>query len=98
MLCACAQFVDDVLIDAPFVITQEMISSLKIDVVVTGSCDGGYHHGPAEQEEEGQGGLGDMYALPKRLGLLRTVQSSTHFTVLDFVERIQDQKDKFSTK
>jgi len=29
--------VDDVLIDAPYAVTQEMIHSLKIDVVVTGA-------------------------------------------------------------
>ena len=28
---------DDVLIDAPYVITEEMIQSLRISVVVTGS-------------------------------------------------------------
>jgi hypothetical protein len=31
--------VDDVLIDAPYVITEEMIQSLRISVVVTGSVD-----------------------------------------------------------
>jgi hypothetical protein len=31
------QYVDDVLIDAPYTVTQEMINSLRIDVVVTGS-------------------------------------------------------------
>lgn len=121
------QYVDDVLIDAPFVITQEMIASLRIDVVVKGSFD--HYRGPtslaeadpantvadasssssAERDDEvaavenevvGEEGEeeDDMYALPRKLRMLRTVKSSTDFSVLDFVDRIQDQRDKFATK
>jgi glycerol-3-phosphate cytidylyltransferase-like family protein len=39
--------VDDVLIDAPFHVTMDMINSLKIDVVVTGAP-------PTSQAEEGR--------------------------------------------
>lgn len=99
---------DDVLIDAPFVITQEMVSSLRIDVVVKGSFDA-YGTAPAavthkdgdeaQQEQCGaQPEEEDMYALPRRLKMLQTVPSSTDFSVLDFVDRIQDQRDKFATK
>lgn len=105
---------DDVLIDAPFAITQEMVASLRIDVVVKGSFD---HYAPpapssggsesaavAEASQETEGGAHqdegeqDMYALPRRLQMLQTVRSSTNFSVLDFVDRIQDQRDKFATK
>jgi hypothetical protein len=71
----------------------------------------------AAVDEEGDEEV-DMYALPRKQRILKTVQSSTHFSgeeqkivksahfnlcctfhaVLDFVERIQDQRDKFSTK
>lgn len=113
------KYVDDVLIDAPFIITQEMISSLKIDVVLKGSYD---HYKSSDNistldvsnsstissssgsssenthREPPSAIEGDMYALPKKLGILKTVQSSTTFSVLDFVERIQDQHEKFSKK
>ncbi len=76
------QFVDDVLIDAPFVITQEMLSSLKITTVIKGSCDN-YQSASNLLEaaaEEEEGGEADMYELPRKLGILQTVQSSTHFS------------------
>lgn len=91
---------DDVLIDAPFIITQEMISSLKIDVVLKGSYD---HYKSSDNistldvsnsstisssssssenthREPPSAIEGDMYALPKKLGILKTVQSSTTFS------------------
>lgn len=36
-MCAYLQWVDDVLIDAPYAITEEMIQSLRISVVVCGT-------------------------------------------------------------
>lgn len=98
------KYVDDVLIDAPYIISQEMISSLKIDVVLKGSYD---HYkssdnistlaeanastlssssslasesGSASVHREPAAIEGDMYALPKKLGILKTVESSTTFS------------------
>lgn len=90
------------LIDAPFIITQEMISSLKIDVVLKGSYDhykssdnistldvnnsstiSSSSNGSSSENthrEPPSAIEGDMYALPKKLGILKTVQSSTTFS------------------
>jgi len=93
------KWVDDVLIDAPYAVTQDMIHSLKIDVVVTGaistasddSRNGTVKSGDSSNEE-------DPYLLPRQLGILRVVQCSTSMSVVDFIDRIQSQKEKFSQK
>jgi ethanolamine-phosphate cytidylyltransferase len=56
--------VDDVLIDAPYSITQEMLSSLHIQVVAR-ACPAGSQ--PTEDNVE------DPFALPRSLGMLTTV-------------------------
>eukprot|EP01036_Dinobryon_divergens_P025925 gene25925-34520_t len=40
----------------------------------------------------------DMYALPRQLGILKIVQCSTSLSVVDLVDRIQSQREKYETK
>jgi hypothetical protein len=72
------QYVDDVLMDAPRVITQDMVNSLRIALVVTAkprqpltttttSASASSTASTASGDKEGEG---DAYALPRRLGIL----------------------------
>jgi hypothetical protein len=60
------KFVDDVLFNASYGITQEMLSSLHIQVVVQATPEGVKPHIPGPDEY-------DPNAVPKAQGLLQTV-------------------------
>jgi glycerol-3-phosphate cytidylyltransferase-like family protein len=82
------RYVDDVLIDAPWDITREMIAALKISVVATGTTrDCSY--GMDESK---------YYQVPRAMGLLRTVKSNATITVEDIVERILSQEAVYQLK
>jgi hypothetical protein len=82
------------LIDAPYVITQEMISSLRINLVVRGIREAAASKG----EEESLPTQDDPYTLPREQGILRTIYTSYNITVLDFVDRIQSQQERYQKK
>lgn len=126
------KFVDDVLIDAPYCITEDMVASLKINVVVTGSVTettflggggGGVsgstsndspsppHTPPRGHRQLGESSLDDPlldgggdddeedpFAVPRRMGILKVVQSAQELSVGDFVGRIHLQKEHFDRK
>jgi ethanolamine-phosphate cytidylyltransferase len=90
--------VDDILIDAPYVITNEMIASLHITVVAR-SLPGTMMNQPTEAaasstplEEE------DPYELPKKLEILKTIYINHTITAMDFVERIQEQQERYTKR
>jgi ethanolamine-phosphate cytidylyltransferase len=88
------KWVDDVLIDAPYVVNQEMIQSLKINAVVQqlpSSLEG-------SQLPSLSPDVVDPFELPRSLNILRNVFISYNLSALDFVERIQDQRDRFAVK
>ncbi len=85
------QYVDDVLIDAPYVITQEMISSLGIHVVVRSCPTGKTVSEPAQDEE-------DPYFLARAQDMLTTVYTSHDITAMDFVDRIQNQRERYQAR
>jgi ethanolamine-phosphate cytidylyltransferase len=88
------KWVDDVLIDAPYVINQDMLSSLNIQCVVQA-----FPHTlqgkelPLSTIEEI-----DPYELPRVQGILQHVFINYNLSALDFVERIQEQRDRFAIK
>jgi hypothetical protein len=84
--------VDDVLIDAPEIITQDMISSLRISTVVIRTKGNNSTDIPDVSE------VPESYNLPLKQNILRTVQVSYDITVYDFVERIQTQQERFRTR
>ncbi len=61
---------DDVLIDAPYVITQEMIASLKIHLVVHGASP---EAAQADVAVTPAGLDPDPYALPRKMGILKVL-------------------------
>lgn len=89
------KWVDDVLIDAPYVINQEMISTLRINVVVQAlpaSLQGVAIPVVTDPDEE------DPYVLSRQQNMLQQVYINYDISALDFVERIQSQRDRFETK
>jgi len=107
--------VDDVLIDAPFEITSDMMSALKIHKVVKSDVDiielptphssrGDLTH-IADNEETGRASvdtnLEDPYFVPRQAGALAEITTPSNFkslTVLDIVDRIKEQKERFEKK
>lgn len=87
------KYVDDVLIDAPYIINKEMIASLKIDYVIRGCPKSMQTQLENETESED-----DPYALPKHLGILQIVYCDYDLSALDFVERIQNQRERYSER
>jgi len=82
------RYVDDVLIDAPWEITREMIAALNISVVATGTL----------RDCEDLHGDEKYYEVPKQLGILKTVESKSPLTVETIVERILSQEKAYQTK
>lgn len=68
------RYVSEVIIGAPYAITQEMIESLSINTV----CAGSY----------GCSDPADSYAVAKKLGIFKQLQSPSNLTSTDVVKRI----------
>uniref|UniRef100_A0A7S2V0A7 ethanolamine-phosphate cytidylyltransferase n=1 Tax=Fibrocapsa japonica TaxID=94617 RepID=A0A7S2V0A7_9STRA len=91
--------VDDVLIDAPLIITREMIASLNICAVVHGTVNDGLDgrstpkagHAHAFTYEE-------SYEVPTQMGIFHKIDSSIDLTLLGVMTRIQKQQDMFTKK
>ncbi len=97
--------VDDVLIDAPFEITGDLLASLNIHKVVKSDIDNidpnattastvdlSQLDSPAEE---------DPYAVPRKAGILVEISTPSKFkklTVLDIVDRIKEQRERFEKK
>jgi len=79
--------IDDVLIDAPWTITAEMIASLNISFVVRGS-----HKMPGPSVDESR------YAIPKEMGIFVEIQSDYNLSVVNISERIQQNEERYRKK
>ncbi len=108
------KFVDDVLIDAPYTVTKEMIDSLNIAVVVKGLSDNSTHashNDLASLDSSGNSNSninnnnnnnntspGDAYALPRKMGILQEINSGSTLNVLDIIKRVHGQRDRYTEK
>lgn len=79
-----SQFVDDVLIDAPYTITPEMIASLNISEVVRGAA--------VDTDEDLR------YQHAKAAGIYHKVESPTDFSIKDIFDRITANQQRFEKK
>lgn len=94
------KWVDDVLIDAPFVLAADMIASLNIAAVVTA------RERPAagvaaveEADPQSQSLFPDPYAVAREQGILHVVETEPWaLSVFGIVARIQAQRDRFIVK
>lgn len=74
--------VNEVIIDAPYSVSQELIDRFQISVVIQG-CHTDHH-----LTIDGV----DCYALPKQLGIYKTVDSGNDMTTENIIERIISNK------
>lgn len=85
------RFVDDVLIDAPYIVTPEMISSLNIAEVVHGTCRDDIGISNDEEEEL-------RYKYVKEAGIYKELPSQTNFGLASILSRIQANHQMFQAK
>lgn len=81
---------DDVLIDAPWEITEDMIKSLGIHTVVAGSTH--------DENSAPEGKEIDCYAVPKQMGIFREIKSESSLTVTQIVSRILAKEQQYRAK
>jgi ethanolamine-phosphate cytidylyltransferase len=81
------RYVDEVIIGAPLDITEDMIKTMNISVVVQGTVN---------NEDESAVVAGNSVA--SRLGILRQFPSPSDITVATIIKRILDQRDVFSAR
>jgi ethanolamine-phosphate cytidylyltransferase len=86
------RFVDDVLIDAPYEISSEMIASLRIAEVVVHGEDGGGECGVAAENND------DRYKHAREKGILRNLQNPSPFNMKTIFERIRKNQETFTTR
>lgn len=82
------RFVDDVLIDAPWDVSREMIASLNISVVVHGT----------EHSEDDSSTMKKEYKIAKELGIFKQLESPSSLDVKDIVARINANRERFEAK
>lgn len=83
------RFVDDVLIDAPYEITPEMISSLRIAEVIHGSCD---------EDEDDYNDQGERFRHAREAGIFHVVESPSDFRLERIFKRIHRNQATFQAR
>ena len=93
------KMVDEVIIGAPWVMTQDMITSLNITYVVQGSLHKGDPEGAVKWRKGSVDVLDeDPYAVPKTLGIYREIESPCSLDTADIIQRIIDNRLKYLSK
>jgi len=82
------QYVDDVLIDAPYEITPEMISRLNISEVVSGT----------KHDDIGVPYAESMFDYPKRANIFHQIESPSTFNLANVIYRILQNQKAFEAK
>lgn len=78
--------VDEVIIGAPWCVTEDMITTMNIAVVV---------HGTHRDPRDAHAPVDDTYAVPKRLGIYEEIQSSSELTVPVILQRIVNNRGAY---
>jgi len=84
------RYVDDIILNAPWVITREMLVTFNIHVVCHGVVGDAPRQLPA--------GVEDPYAVPRDMGILKIIPSPLSLKTQDIVDRILAQKLDFERK
>eukprot|EP00546_Thalassionema_frauenfeldii_P003886 CAMPEP_0178920810 /NCGR_PEP_ID=MMETSP0786-20121207/15206_1 /TAXON_ID=186022 /ORGANISM="Thalassionema frauenfeldii, Strain CCMP 1798" /LENGTH=379 /DNA_ID=CAMNT_0020594907 /DNA_START=317 /DNA_END=1456 /DNA_ORIENTATION=+ len=82
------RLVDDVLIDAPYEITPDMVNRLKISIVVEFS-DATNPSMPAKK---------DRFQFPRKAGILKIVNNPSNFKFTNIIQRISENQSTFQAK
>ena len=83
------RFVDDVLLDAPWEVTQEMIASFNISVVAHGSSSD-----CTPVTAAGSNGREDRHRIAKQLGIYKEVDSTFDLSVPQIVGRVLAHQER----
>lgn len=98
------QYVDEVIMDAPWKIGHDMLQSMNISVVARGTvCD---YEALArsedgvilESESEIKALIEDSYSVPKELGILKEFPSPSTITVTDVIDRVLRQREIYEKR
>jgi ethanolamine-phosphate cytidylyltransferase len=96
--------VDEVIIGAPFVVTEELIHTMNIAVVAKGTVSDmtnadGHRAAQLDFERADVGAVVQSeYAAPSRLGILREFASPSPLTALSIVTRIIEARDAYKRR
>mmetsp|Transcript_696 Transcript_696/g.1319 ORF Transcript_696/g.1319 Transcript_696/m.1319 type:complete len:127 (-) Transcript_696:1681-2061(-) len=94
VLCVLAcKYVDEVIIGAPWVVTQDLMTSLNVSLVVQGTITKLDLTVPRKRSIE-CGADEDPYSLPKRTQQYLEVQSESQLQTSDIIQRIIDNRLK----
>jgi len=79
------RYVDEVIIGAPWEVTEDLIKQQNVTYVATGTVvDPSYHESP-----------GDGYEYPRKAGILKVINSSEDITTTKIVQRIIEHRALF---
>lgn len=81
------KYVDEVIIGAPWAVTEDMVRTMNISLVVHGS------HFDVEQLGTDMGL--DAYSVPKELGIYQEVVSKSNLTVMGILDRIVTNRESY---
>jgi ethanolamine-phosphate cytidylyltransferase len=83
------RYVDDVVIDAPYAITPEMIASLKLAEVI---------HGIGFEDLEYCSDMDDRYRHTKEAGIFHVIKSPNNFSLAKILKRISKNQELFQAR
>lgn len=94
------KYVDEVVIAAPWTITEDLLKSLNIQLVVQGSIskEDAEHTLRRKQSLEYNDAEQDPYELPKQLGIYQEVTSESEIETKHIIQRIIDNRLKHLNK
>jgi len=81
------KYVDEVIIGAPLTITEDMMTTMNISVVVKGTVN-----------SEDMSALEAAYDVPRRMGKLEVFESPSSITVSTIIKRIMDHREEYSKR
>jgi len=84
------RYVDEVIIGAPWAITEEFITSQRVNIVVHGTVSDPAYKVPEADD--------DPFAVPRKLGILKTVSSPRKITTSEIVQRIINNRQKYEER
>jgi len=81
------RYVSEVIIGAPYIVTQDLIKQFGINLVVHGWTNSGF-------DENGQ----DCYAVPKQMGIFKNIDTGNRLTTNAIVQRIIEHRLDFELR
>lgn len=92
------KYVDEVVIGAPWVITRDLITTLNLHIVASGSNTKMDVDVEASAAAVSGGALSDAYEVPKSLGIFREIETTHSLTTEDVVQRLIENRLKYENR